>query len=152
MKSQSEEHSSNAVSKLRDQQGQRLLISGGLLLGTVGIFVEEANQHPLVTVWSRCAFGALALLVWGASTGRIKQLRIHGQSWPIVLAAGGFMVLNWGLFFAAIPLTSIAVATIVFHIQPVWLILYSALVLHESVPRRQQIAAVTALSGDRPLA
>lgn len=57
------------------------------------------------------------------------------------------MVLNWTLFFAAIPLTSIGVATIVFHIQPVWLILYSAVVLREAVPRRQQVATVVALGG-----
>jgi hypothetical membrane protein len=46
----------------RERDGQWLLIAGGVLLGTIGVFVEEAGQHPLVTVWSRCAFGALALL------------------------------------------------------------------------------------------
>ncbi|MET4576805.1 DMT family transporter [Ottowia thiooxydans] len=131
----------------RQRQGQWLLIAGGLLLGTVGVFAEEANQPPLITVWFRCAFGALALLAWGLATGRTSELRIRGKSRWIVLATGGFMILNWALFFAAIPLTSIGMATIVFHIQPVWLIVYSAVVLHETVPTRQRLATVVALSG-----
>lgn len=131
----------------QQRQGQWLLIAGGLLLGTVGVFVEEANQPPLITVWFRCVFGALALLIWGIATRRTAELRVRGRSWWIVLATGGFMIINWALFFAAIPLTSIGIATIVFHIQPVWLIVYSVVVLHETIPRRQQLATAAALGG-----
>ncbi|MBH1963391.1 MAG: DMT family transporter [Comamonadaceae bacterium] len=137
----------NLLDPRQQRQGQWLLIAGGLLLGTVGVFVEEANQPPLLTVWFRCVFGALALLIWGIATGRTAELRVRGRSWWIVLATGGFMIINWALFFAAIPLTSIGIATIVFHIQPVWLIVYSAVVLHEAVPRRQQLATAAALGG-----
>ncbi|MDC5504103.1 EamA family transporter, partial [Acinetobacter baumannii] len=110
-----------AAPTAQETRGQWLMIAGGVLLGTVGIFVEEARQHPLVTVLFRCAFGALALLAWGLATGRMGELRVRGRSWPVVVATGLLMVLNWALFFAAIPLTSIGVATIVFHIQPVWI-------------------------------
>jgi drug/metabolite transporter (DMT)-like permease len=131
----------------REKQGQWLLVAGGVLLGTVGVFVEEANQHPLVTVLARCAFGALALLAWGLASGRTSQLRVRGQSWWVIGATGCLMVLNWALFFAAIPRTSIAVATVVFHIQPVWIMLFGALVLRETVRPRQKLAALVALIG-----
>ena len=123
------------------------MIAGGVLLGTVGIFVEEARQHPLVTVLFRCAFGALALLAWGLATGRVRELRVRGRSWPVVVATGLLMVLNWALFFAPIPLTSIGVATIVFHIQPVWIMLFGTLVLREAVAPRQVAAMLAALLG-----
>ncbi len=123
------------------------MIAGGVLLGTVGIFVEEARQHPLVTVLFRCAFGALALLAWGLATGRVRELRVRGRSWAVVVATGLLMVLNWALFFAAIPRTSIGVATIVFHIQPVWIMLFGTLVLREAVPPRQVAAVLAALLG-----
>ncbi len=123
------------------------MIAGGVLLGTVGIFVEEARQHPLVTVLFRCAFGALALLAWGLATGRVRELRVRGRSWAVVVATGLLMVLNWALFFAAIPLTSIGVATIVFHIQPVWIMLFGTLVLREAVAPRQVAAMLAALLG-----
>ncbi|WP_428144881.1 DMT family transporter [Delftia acidovorans] len=131
----------------QETRGQWLMIAGGVLLGTVGIFVEEARQHPLVTVLFRCAFGALALLAWGLATGRVRELRVRGRSWPVVAATGVLMVLNWALFFAAIPLTSIGVATIVFHIQPVWIMLFGTLVLREAVAPRQVAAMLAALLG-----
>jgi len=131
----------------RESTGQWLLIAGGMLLGTLGVFVEEANQHPLVTVLFRCAFGALALLAWGVATGRMHELRLRGNSRWIACATGCLMVVNWALFFAAIPRISIAVATIVFHIQPVWIILFGALVLREAVSPRQWAATLAALCG-----
>ena len=136
-----------AAPTAQETRGQWLMIAGGVLLGTIGIFVEEARQHPLVTVLFRCAFGALALLAWGLATGRMGELRVRGRSWPVVAATGVLMVLNWALFFAAIPLTSIGVATIVFHIQPVWILLFGTLVLREAVAPRQAVAMLAALLG-----
>ena len=136
-----------AASTAQETRGQWLMIAGGVLLGTVGVFVEEARQHPLVTVLFRCAFGALALLAWGLATGRMGELRVRGRSWPVVVATGLLMVLNWALFFAAIPRTSIGVATIVFHIQPVWIMLFGTLVLREAVAPRQVAAVLAALLG-----
>lgn len=136
-----------AAPTAQETRGQWLMIAGGVLLGTVGVFVEEARQHPLVTVLFRCAFGALALLAWGLATGRVRELRVRGRSWPVVAATGVLMVLNWALFFAAIPRTSIGVATIVFHIQPVWIMLFGTLVLREAVAPRQVAAMLAALLG-----
>ncbi|KZK27428.1 transporter [Delftia sp. GW456-R20] len=136
-----------AASTAQETRGQWLMIAGGVLLGTVGVFVEEARQHPLVTVLFRCAFGALALLAWGLATGRVRELRVRGRSWAVVVATGLLMVLNWALFFAAIPRTSIGVATIVFHIQPVWIMLFGTLVLCEAVAPRQVAAVLAALLG-----
>lgn len=136
-----------AAPTAQETRGQWLMIAGGVLLGTVGVFVEEARQHPLVTVLFRCAFGALALLAWGLATGRMGELRVRGRSWPVVVATGVLMVLNWALFFAAIPRTSIGVATIVFHIQPVWIMLFGTLVLREAVAPRQVAAMLAALMG-----
>ncbi|CAB5717270.1 Predicted permeases [Delftia tsuruhatensis] len=130
-----------------DARGQWLMVAGGMLLGTVGVFVEQARQPPLVTVLFRCAFGALALLAWGLATGRVRELRVRAASLPVVVATGILMVLNWALFFAAIPRTSIGLATIVFHIQPVWIMLFGAVVLREAVPAPQVAATLAALLG-----
>jgi len=139
--------SAQSAPTAQETRGQWLMIAGGVLLGTVGVFVEEARQHPLVTVLFRCAFGALAPLAWGLATGRMGELRVRGRSWPVVVATGVLMVLNWALFFAAIPRTSIGVATIVFHIQPVWIMLFGTLVLREAVAPRQVAAMLAALLG-----
>ena len=131
----------------RERDGQWLLIAGGVLLGTIGVFVEEAGQHPLVTVWFRCAFGALALLAWCLAMGRGRELLLSGRARWVACATGVLMVMNWAMFFAAIPRTSIGVATVVFHIQPIWVIVIGALFLREAVSRTQWLATLAALGG-----
>jgi drug/metabolite transporter (DMT)-like permease len=132
----------------RDERGGwTLMAAGGLLLGTLGVFVEEAGQHPLTTVWFRCAFGALALLAWGAASGRLGELRLGARAWAVAAAAGVLMALNWALFFAAIERTSIGVATVVFHVQPLWVMAAGVWWLGERFSRAKATAAVTALLG-----
>lgn len=132
----------------RARDGQALMVAGGLLLGTVGVFVEEAGQHPATTVWFRCVFGLAALLAWGAVTGRLHEVTgLRGRDVGAVTAAGGLMVGSWGLFFAAIPLCSVALSTVVFHLQPFWLLVLGVLVLRERVRPAQWAAAAVALGG-----
>ena len=131
----------------RERHGQWLMVGGGLLLGTLGIFIEEAHQDPLTAVWFRCAFGGVALLAWGALTGRLAELRLTRGGLAAALGAGMLVMLNWALFFSAIERTSIGVATVVFHVQPLWVIAFGAWWLREPVTRRQCGAALVALAG-----
>lgn len=131
----------------RQSQGSLQMILAGLLLGTLGIFVTEAGQPPLLTVLLRCLFGGLALLGWGACSGKLAELRLAGSSLLAVVLAGLLMVSNWGLFFAAIPRTSIGLATVLFHLQPFWVMLYGVVFLREKLSPRHLLAACTALLG-----
>lgn len=124
------------------------MVGAGLLLGTVGIFVEEAAQDPATTVWFRCVFGLGALLAWGAATRRLHEVAsLRGRRLAAVVGAGVLMIASWGLFFAAIPLCSIGVSTIVFHLQPFWLLAMGSFLLRERVTRGQWVAAGVALAG-----
>ncbi len=131
----------------RERQGIGLMVIGGLLLGTLGVFVEEAGRDPLSTVWFRCAFGALALLLWGGISGRLGELHLRGKALAAALAASVLMIGNWALFFGAIARTSIGVATVVFQVQPLWVLALGAWWLREPVSWRQAGAALVALAG-----
>jgi drug/metabolite transporter (DMT)-like permease len=123
------------------------MVAGGLLLGTIGVFVQEAGQDPLTTVWFRCAFGSAALLAWCVATRATAQLRLRGSVWWLAWASGCLMVLNWALFFAAIERTSIGVATVVFHIQPLLVMALGAWWLREKVSPWQWLMGLLALAG-----
>lgn len=129
------------------RHGSFHMVAGGLLLGTLGVFVEEAGLDPLSTVWGRCAFGLLALTGWAAATRRLGELRLPWRAWRWALAAALLMLLNWGLFFAAIPRTSIGVATVVFHVQPLWVLVLGAWWWRQPVTGRQWGAVLVALVG-----
>jgi drug/metabolite transporter (DMT)-like permease len=131
----------------RERGGAALMVAGGLLLGTIGVFIKEAGQDPLTTVWFRCAFGCLALWLWGAISGRLAELRLRGKALAAALSASVLVLANWALFFAAIERTSIGVATVVFHVQPLWVLALGAWWLRERVSWAQAGAAVLALGG-----
>lgn len=131
----------------REREGVWLMAAGGVLLGTLGVFVEEAGAAPLTAVWFRCAFGLLALLVWGAAARRLGELRLRGRWLAAALAAGVLVVFNWATFFAAIERTSIGVATVVVHVQPIWVMLLGAWWWRERLAPRQALAVPAALVG-----
>ena len=131
----------------RERDGTRLMVAGGLLLGTIGVFFVEAGADPLTAVWFRCAFGALTLLVWAALTGSLQTLRLQRTGAVAALGSGVLMLLNWVLFFEAVSRTSIGVATVVFHVQPFWVMALAAWCWGERITRRQVLAVVAALAG-----
>jgi drug/metabolite transporter (DMT)-like permease len=128
-------------------QGSLAVAAGGLLLGTLGVFIEEAGQHPLTAVFFRCLFGALALALFAGLCGRGAELRPSARGLALAALTGCLMTAMWAAFFAAIQWTSIAVATVVFHLQPVWLMLAGAIWLGERLSAQRALAIVGALFG-----
>ena len=94
------------------------MIGGGVLLGTVGVPLEEAGQHSLTAVLFRCVFGCITLSAVLTVSGRLSELKLQGRCLFIVIVISLLMQLVWWLFFEAIDRTSIALATLVFHLQP----------------------------------
>jgi drug/metabolite transporter (DMT)-like permease len=107
------------------------LTLGMAVVGTVGVFMEESGQGPVNAVFFRCVFGALALLAFCVARGWLGGLRLAPRQWGLILFGGVCIVLNWVAFFAAIRHTSIAFATIVYHVQPFWVVLAGAVLFGE---------------------
>lgn len=127
--------------------GVAFMVIGGLLLGTLGIFLHEAGQHPLTAVFFRCVFGAVALAAFTLAVGRTAELRPSWAGLKLAALTGVLMTAMWGAFFAAIQCTSIALATVVFHLQPIWVVLAGALLLGERLGAGRVVAMALALLG-----
>lgn len=132
---------------LRTRQGLAYMIGGGILLGTLGVPLEESGQNSLAAVWFRCLFGGIALSVVLAVSGRLAELRLRDRSLVIVIVASLLMLLNWWLFFEAILRTSIALATLVFHLQPFMVMALGAWWLGDRVNPLQWAAVGVAVIG-----
>lgn len=113
------------------QQGAITLASGGLLMGTIGVFVEEARLDALSMVFFRCLFGFFALAAYCAWKGFFARRHFTRRTVALAVLSGVLMVTQWVGFFDAIHRTSIAVATVVFHVQPFWVVLIGAALFHE---------------------
>lgn len=143
----SNDHLPAAGSPFAHASGALPFVLASILLGTIGIFVHEADAHPLTATWFRCVFGLLGLTLWILLRKQMGHLRLPRSRWSWVLAAGVLMVLGWGLFFAAIERTSAGVATVLFHIQPLWVLLLGAWWLKESIVRQRIASVAVAMVG-----
>jgi drug/metabolite transporter (DMT)-like permease len=113
------------------QQGVVALTGGGLLMGTLGVFVEEAKLDALTLVFFRCLFGFLALAAYCAAQGYFARHHFTRRTVALAIVSGVLMVTQWVGFFDSIHRTSIAVATVVFHVQPFWVVLIGAALFNE---------------------
>ncbi|MBB2191279.1 DMT family transporter [Gluconacetobacter azotocaptans] len=115
------------------------------LSGTIGVFVVQSTLDPINFVFWRCAFGAISLGIWCLSRGLFSHF--HTRNIIAAMACGALIVCSWVLFFTAYGLTSIATATIIYHIQPFFIIISGALFLKEKVTRLQISWIIAAFIG-----
>lgn len=115
-----------------------MLSLGMFLSGTVGLFVMLAGQPTINIVFARCVFGALALFSWGYANGGRKSFSAFSTvNWWLVAASGIFLVLNWLALFEAFKFVSIGFATIIYHLQPFWIVIAGSLFLNERMTLRK---------------
>lgn len=121
------------------------LVASGAIFGTVGVFIVEAGQPPMVAVWCRCALGALTLLL--VSRGAVRAWPRSWRERLALIACGLLMTASWAGFFASLSQLSIGVATVVVHLQPLLVLAWVGLVWREPVAPRRWAAAAVALTG-----
>lgn len=117
------------------------------IAGTVGAFATEAALDPVTTVFWRCVFGTLFLGAWCLLRGYLPARTLTRSGIALAVVGGVCIVLNWIAFFAAFGLTSIATATIVYHIQPFFVVLIGVLFLKERITLDQIIWMLAAFAG-----
>lgn len=117
------------------------------IAGTVGAFVTEAGLDPVTTVFWRCAFGALFLGAWCLLRGYLPDRGLSKARLARAALCGVCMVLSWTAFFAGFAKTSIAVMTIVYHIQPFFVVLIGVLFLKERITADQIVWMAAAFFG-----
>ena len=101
------------------------MVAAMLLSGTIGLVVIESGLPVEQVVLLRCLLGALGLGAWLG--WRRAWVRPSGRDWRFMLLGGVALVANWVALFHAYAYVGIAVATVVYHVQPFMLVLAAAL-------------------------
>lgn len=111
------------------------------LSGTIGLFVVLSGQSPQTVVLFRCLIGAAVLLGWLRWRGGWKRVDAHAAVWLLLGAAA--LIGNWLLLFSAYRLSGIAIATVVYQMQPFFLIVLAAIAQRE-VPAKHKLPGLAA--------
>ncbi|PZX21769.1 conserved hypothetical protein, DUF6; putative membrane protein [Cupriavidus phytorum] len=116
-----------------------------VLSGTIGWFVVTSGQPPLDVVFFRCLFGGAALLgVLTLQRGWVRMTRAQA-GWLVL--GGVTLVLNWLALFSAYAYSGIAIATVVYHTQPFFLLLLTSVLQREPFPFARLPWLVLAFAG-----
>lgn len=107
------------------------LAAGNLLLGTLGVFIVESGQGAVTVAFYRCLVGAAAMALYCRAAGVPVLAGLDRRILALAVLTGALMAGNWVLFAAAVGHIGIALATIVFHVQPFLVVLLGALVFGE---------------------
>jgi drug/metabolite transporter (DMT)-like permease len=115
------------------------------LSGTIGLFVVMSGQPALTVVFFRCLIGAMVLLGWLYWQSAWQAISRRAVTWLLLGAIA--LIANWLCLFSAYRLSSISVATLVYHVQPFFLLLLTALVQKESLDWRKLPWLISAFVG-----
>jgi len=107
------------------------LAAGNLLLGTLGVFIVESGQGAVTVAFYRCLVGAVAMALYCRVAGVPVLTGLDRRGLALAVLTGALMAGNWVLFAGAVVHIGIALATIVFHVQPFLVVLLGALVFGE---------------------
>ena len=108
-------------------------VTAMLIFGSVGIFVKNISLSSVDTVVCRTIIATLYLLFVmvlyrkNFDFGKIKQ-----NSIPLLLS-GGALGFNWLFLFIAYKNTSVSMATILYYLAPVMVMMFSPIVLKEKL-------------------
>ena len=116
-----------------------------LMSGTIGLFVVESGQNNTTVVFWRCLIGGGALLAYLTWRGQWQRLSVSNSGW--LLLGGLALVANWFCLFGAYHLSSISIATLVYHTQPFFLLLIVALSQRQAIIPAQWLLLLLAFCG-----
>lgn len=113
------------VDTMNSNSGKWQMMVAMGLSGTIGLFVLASGQPAMTVVLLRCLIGGfslLALLYW---QGGWENLNVRQMKWLLLGAAA--LIVNWLCLFSAYRLSSISIATVVYHVQPFFLLILLAI-------------------------
>jgi drug/metabolite transporter (DMT)-like permease len=116
-----------------------------VMSGTIGLFVLGSGQPALTVVLFRCLIGGSLLLAYLKWQGQWKPFDRRSALW--LLAGGAALVVNWLCLFNAYRLSSMSVATIVYHMQPFFLVLLVAISQRQLPQRMRLLVLALAFAG-----
>jgi drug/metabolite transporter (DMT)-like permease len=122
------------------------LCAGAVAMGVSPVFVRLADVGPFASAFWRVALAIPALAVWAlleSGPGAIRAAFACRAVW----AAGFFFSIDLFFWHLAILHTSIANATFLSSMAPIWVLLFSRLFIGEVVDGKTTTGLVTCLAG-----
>ena len=122
-------------------------IAAMLIFGTIGLFVRSIELPSSVIVLCRGFIGSAFLFAAGALLGRKVNWTSVRANFARLASSGVLLGLNWVLLFEAYKNATIAAATLIYYLAPIFVMALSVVFLGERLTARKCLCAAAALFG-----
>lgn len=117
-----------------------------LIWSSNGVIVNMVSLDALTIAFFRVIFASLALSPIVLFIQKNELLRIT-KAWKNIVALGACLGLGWTLLFQSMKLITIASAVLLNYVAPVFVALFSPLILREKIERTTIIALLLCIMG-----
>jgi RarD protein len=123
------------------------LILSMIIYGTIGLFARAIPLPTSLVANFRGAVGAIFLLLVLYLQKEKLDFKAIRANLKVLIPVGAVMGFNWMLLFEAYRYTTVAVATVLYYLAPVVVVLVSPVILKEKLTLRRSIFVLIALVG-----
>ncbi len=125
-----------------------LVTAGLLILGASAILIRLAGDAPALALaaWRTVAV-SLVLGPWMLTSARSEIARFTARDWAMALGAGVLLGLHFMTWIVSVQLTSVASASVLVTMSPLFIAVLSGVFLNERPSRRTWAAIAVAVLG-----
>ncbi len=107
-----------------------------VIWGTIGLFVRQITIDSLAISFFRATIGSIFLILISIIIKDKIDKEILKENLLLLLISGVGMGINWTALFQAMRYTTIPLAILSYHTAPIFITLFSALILKEKIRPR----------------
>lgn len=117
-----------------------------LIFGTNGIFVSHISLASSQIVLMRTLIGGVLLTCMVFFGGGFDKDSVRGEWLPLLLG-GAILGLNWVALFEAYRLLNVSLATLIYYVGPILVLLFSPILFREKLTGRKSVSVLIVAIG-----
>lgn len=123
------------------------LLSGVLAVSTGAIFARLADAPALVIAAYRLGIAALILTPIAFWKARGELTRLSGRDFRLAMLSGFFLALHFATWISSLDYTSVANSVVLVNTTPLWVGLFTPLIVKERVKRATVLSIMISVIG-----
>lgn len=117
-----------------------------LILGTNGFYVSHISLSSSQIVLMRTLIGGVLLTCLVLLLGGFDKDSVRAERIPLLLG-GATLGLNWVALFEAYRVLNVSLATLIYYVGPILVLLFSPILFHEKLTGRKSISVLIVAIG-----
>lgn len=117
--------------------------------GSLGIFVKSIDMPSIEVVFLRSIIACVCIFIYQLIKNKGKDMKpqLSKKNGILLIILGVLLSFNWLFLFQAYKYTTITNATISYYLAPVFILLFSPIVLKEKITFKKIISIIIAMLG-----